>query len=93
MHNLTHKQKVAAVKILKHLRQSTTPVTRQKAIANATGLTQSYVCKMLGMLTYIGFIEREDRTYIEGPKAPQYLEHWAVYLLDPPNRLRPNKNT
>ena len=82
MHRLTHNQKVMAVKILKHLRQSTTPVNRQKEIAEAIGVTQHSVSRYLHTLIYIGFIEKDGRNYIEGPKAPQYLEHWAVLLLD-----------
>jgi hypothetical protein len=36
---------------------------------------------------YIGFLGRDKKAYVEGPKAPQYLEEWAVYLLPSPREI------
>ena len=57
-------------------------MNQQKEIADAIGVTQHSVSRYLRTLLYIGFIEKDGRNYIEGPKAPQYLQHWAVILLD-----------
>lgn len=57
-------------------------MNQQKEIAEAIGVKQNSVSRYLRTLVYIGFIEKNGRNYIEGPKAPQYLQHWAVILLD-----------
>lgn len=82
MHRLTHKQKVTAVKIIKHLRsQPPSKRKKQKQVAESVGLTQSQVSRHIRLLSYVGIIDHDGDAYVEGPKCERYLADWAVYLL------------
>ena len=82
MHRLTHKQKVTAVKIIKHLRsQPKNQRKKQIQLAESVGLTQSQISRHIRLLSHVGIIDHDGEVYVEGPKCERYLADWAVYLL------------
>lgn len=82
MHRLNYKQKVHAVRVIKHLRNQPADKRRkQKDIAKSCGITQSQLSRYLKIYRHCGIVKVVDRTYCEGDKAQQYLAAWAVLLL------------